>query len=291
VPVVVAVQRGRLIEPDIPIEGIPPPARLAAIFGLLVAATVLLVAGATTLVARTQLTRNLDTELRGTAESFQLGPAAHAAGEADLATAAHRWLAEHPLPVGQMAAIRIGHNTVLASAGNLDMFEVPSPRALLTSTRTTWWNLHGTEGAVRGLTVPIRTRHGQAGTLVLLAYRRPLDHTLGALLGAIADTSIAGIAAALLLGGLIVARSLRPLRAMTAELATIETTRDLTRPPRPRRRTRRTRRARERLRPNAGTAPTGLRWSATLPRRRLSRASHPTDGRARPTRASRRPAR
>jgi signal transduction histidine kinase len=128
-----------------------------------------------------------------------------------------------------MAAIRIGHDRVLASAGNLDMFEVPSPHTLLTATRPTWWNLEGSEGAVRGLTVPIRARHGQAGTLVLLAYRRPLDRTLQALLDAITETSIAGIAAALLLGGLIVARSLRPLRTMTAEVAAIETASDLAR--------------------------------------------------------------
>jgi two-component system, OmpR family, sensor kinase len=209
--------------------GAPLALRLVAIFGLLVATTVLLVAGATALVARAQLARNLDAQLRGTAESFRLGPATHAAGGADLAGATRRWLAEHPLPVGQMAAIRIGHNRVYTSAGNLDMFEVPSPRTLLTATSPTWWTLRSSEGSVRSLTVPIRAQNRQAGTLVLLAYRRPLDQTLQALLNAITSTSLAGLAAALLLGGLIVARSLRPLRTMTAEVATIETTRDLAR--------------------------------------------------------------
>ena len=202
--------------------------RLVAVFGLLVAATVLVIAGATMLVARAQLSRNLDAQLRGTADSFRLGPADHA-GAGGLAAATRRWLAEHPLPVGQMAAIRIGHDRVLASAGDLDMFEVPSPRTLLTTTRPTWWNLHGSEGSVRGLTVPIRTENARVGTLVLLAYRRPLNRTLQALLGAITDASLAGIAVALLLGGVVVARGLRPLRAMTAEVAAIETTRDLAR--------------------------------------------------------------
>lgn len=203
--------------------------RLGAVFGLLVAATVLLVAGATTLVVRAQIARNLDTQLRGTAASFRLGPATHAARTTDLESATRQWLAEHPLPVKQMAAIRIGHSRVFTSAGDLDMFEVPSPRGLLAATRPTWWNLHGSEGPIRGLTLPIRTGHAQVGTLVLLAYRRPLDRSLQALLDVIRDASLAGIAAALLLGGLVVTRSLRPLRTMTSEVAAIETTGDLRR--------------------------------------------------------------
>ena len=158
--------------------------RLVGVFGLLVVATVLLVAGTTVLVARAQLTRNLDTQLRGSAESFRLGPAARSAGTVDLATATRRWLAEHPFPLGQMAAVRIGNKDVFASAGNLDMFEVPSPRTLLAARQASWWNLRGSEGPVRGVTAPILTRNGQAGTLVLLAYQRPLDHALQALLAA-----------------------------------------------------------------------------------------------------------
>jgi two-component system OmpR family sensor kinase len=203
--------------------------RLVAVFGLLVASTVLLVAGIATLVARAQLLRTLDRQLQGTAQSFRAGPAARASDGRDLAVETQRWLAQHPLPVGQMAAIHVDGRPVQTSAGDADLFEVPAPRTLLTASHVTWWNVHGTEGPVRGLTVPIVGRHGTLGTLVLLAYRRPLDRTLDALMAAIAWASGAGLAIALLLGALVVARSLRPLRVMAAHVAEIERTGDLSR--------------------------------------------------------------
>ena len=203
--------------------------RLVAVFGLLVAATVLLVAGVTTMVARAQLGRTLDRQLQGTAQSFQTGPAARVRDGDGLATETRRWLAEHPLPIGQMAAIRVQGGRVLTSAGDSDLFEVPAPRTLLTATRVSWRNLDGTEGTVRSLTVPIVGGRRQVGTLVLLAYARPLDRVLGAVLSGTEWASGAGLLTALLLGGFVVARSLRPLRLMTAEVGEIERTGDLSR--------------------------------------------------------------
>ena len=203
--------------------------RLVAVFGLLTAATVLLVAGVTTMVARAQLARTLDRQLQGTARSFQTGPAARARDDSGLAAETRSWLAEHPLPVGQMAAIRVQGGRVLTSAGDSDLFEVPAPRTLLAATDVSWRNLHGTEGPVRSLTVPIVGSHGQVGTLVLLAYVRPLDRVLGAVLSGTEWASGAGLVVALLLGGFVVARSLRPLRQITAEVSEIERTGDLSR--------------------------------------------------------------
>jgi endonuclease YncB( thermonuclease family) len=102
--------------------------RLVAVFGLLVAVTVLLVAGVTTMVARAQLARTLDGQLQGTARSFQTGPAARVGDGDGLAVETRKWLAEHPLPVGQMAAIRVDGGRVLTSAGDSDLFEVPGER-------------------------------------------------------------------------------------------------------------------------------------------------------------------
>jgi hypothetical protein len=203
--------------------------RLVAVFGLLVAATVLFVAGVTTMVARTQLARTLDRQLQSTAQSFQTGPAARSRGSHGLAAETRRWLAEHPLPVGQMAAIRIQGGRVLTSAGNSDLFEIPAPRTLLTATGVAWRNLDGTEGAVRSLTVPIVGGHRQVGTLVVLAYKRPLDRVLGAVLSGTEWASGAGLVVALVLGGFVVARSLRPLRLITGQVGEIERTRDLSR--------------------------------------------------------------
>lgn len=203
--------------------------RLVAVFGLLVAATVLLVAGVTTLVARAQLARTLDRQLEGTAQSFQTGPAARVREAGGLAAETRSWLAEHPLPVGQMAAIRVPGGRVLTSAGDGDLFEVPAPRTLLTAAHVSWRNLDGSEGPVRSLTIPIVEGDRQLGTLVILAYTRPLDRVLGAVLSATEWASGAGLVVALLLGGFVVARSLRPLRLITAEVREIERTGDLSR--------------------------------------------------------------
>jgi signal transduction histidine kinase len=201
--------------------------RLVAVFGLLVAATVLFGAGVTTMVARAQLARTLDRQLQSTAQSFRIGPVARLRDGRTLAAETQSWLAQHPLPVGQMAAIRVPGGRVLTSAGDSDLFEVTAPRTLLTATRVTWRNLDGREGTVRSLTVPIVGRHGQVGTLVLLAYKRPLDRVLGAVLSATAWASGAGLLVALLVGGFVVARSLRPLRRITAQVGEIERTGDL----------------------------------------------------------------
>jgi signal transduction histidine kinase len=203
--------------------------RLAAVYGLLVSATVLVVAGVTVTVARRHLDRSLDGQLRSSVASFQHGPAARARTPAGLENQTRRWLAEHPLPEGQMAAVRIVGGGVLTSAGGLDLFEVEQPRVLLTGKTVRWWNLDGSEGGVRALTVPILADGRQLGTLVLLAYEKPIHHTLGSLLRAIGIASVLGLALALLVGVAVVRRSLRPLTAIATEAAAIESTCDLSR--------------------------------------------------------------
>jgi signal transduction histidine kinase len=199
------------------------------VFGLLAAAIVLLVASVTLVIARSRLERALDRQLVSTATSFQKGPAARVRRPGQLAAATRNWLAEHPLPQGQMAAVRLPDGRVLTSAGGLDLFEIGRPQALLRATRTQWWKLHSEEGAVRGLTEPIRARHRQLGTLVLLAYERPMQQTMRAILSGIALASAVGLLAALLLGFAVVRRSLRPLRRMAAGVEEIETAPDLSR--------------------------------------------------------------
>ena len=212
-------------------RSLPLPLRLAVVYGLLIAATLLVVAGVTVAVARAHLERTLDAQLRGTAASYQQGPALRAQNTSELVVQTRRWLGEHPLPAGVMAAIRIagGRGRVLTSAGGLDLFEIQAPRPLLTAAHGRWWTRSGSEGDVRGLTVPILGDGGQLGTLVLLAYEKPIATTLSALLYGIGVASAIGLLLALLVGVFVVRRSLRPLTQMTAEVAAIEATGDLSR--------------------------------------------------------------
>jgi two-component system, OmpR family, sensor kinase len=183
----------------------------------------------TLVIARSHLERTLDSELRGSAQSFRRGPATGARDVVTLRKATRRWLAERPLPEGQMAAIRLSDGGVLTSVGGLDLFEIRTPQKLLAAREARWWRLEGSDGPVRGLTVPIVRGDRQLGTLVLLAYEEPVYDTLSALLSGIALASAIGLGLALLIGILAVRRSLRPLTRMTAEVATIQATGDLSR--------------------------------------------------------------
>jgi two-component system OmpR family sensor kinase len=203
--------------------------RLAGIYGLLLAAAVLVVAGVTFAVVRVHLEQALDGQLRNTAVSFQRASVGHEPGLAGLARQTRRWLADRPLPIDQMAAVRLADGRVLTSAGGLDLYEVPRPDRLLDARHSQWLNLVGREGDIRALTVPIRAHGHQLGTLVLLAYQRPVYRTLQALLDSIAVASVAGLALALLLGLVLVRRSLRPLQTMAAEVAAVESDGDLSR--------------------------------------------------------------
>ena len=203
--------------------------RLAGVFGLLAAASVLFVAGVAVVIARSHLDRTLDRQLISSAASFQAGPATRVRQPAQLAVETRHWLAEHPLPEGQMAAIGLPDGRLLTSAAGGDLYEVGEPRALLNATHVRWWNLQGSEGGVRGLTVPILAHGGRLGTLILLAYERPQQRTLHALVSGIAIASAVGILLSLLLGFAVVRRSLRPLRTMAAEVGAIEAAGDLSR--------------------------------------------------------------
>jgi signal transduction histidine kinase len=200
---------------------LPIAARLVIVYSLLVAATLLVVAAVTVSVVRSHLEREIDSRLAADAQSFQREPAAHATTPAALLRAARAWLAAQPLEDGEMAAVRVGKR-VLTTAGDLDLYEVPHPRQLLTARTSEWWNLSGSEGGVRALSVPIQVGHRQLGTLALLAYKEKVQGALGAVLSAIGWASVLGIAFAGVLGFAIVHRSLRPLSRITREVEAIE---------------------------------------------------------------------
>jgi signal transduction histidine kinase len=200
--------------------------RLLATCALLVVATLLVVGGLTSLLARQHLESELDRHLVAVADSFRRGPAS-AADARGIERSARRWLAAQPLAAGEMAAIRTPDGRVLTSAGGGRLYHVRGGTRLLLSTRPGWHHLRGDEGPVRGLTVPIRSHGRPAGTLVLLAYEEYLDRTLSTLLSGIGAASAAGLLFALLLGALLIRRALRPLRRMTREVEAMEGAGDL----------------------------------------------------------------
>jgi signal transduction histidine kinase len=202
-------------------------ARLVGTHALLVAATLFVVIGITALLVRTHLETALDNELAAAAAAFERSVAQPGTAEV-LEARSRRWLGTHPLPAGEMAAVRIGR-TVLTSAGGRNLFEIDDPRALLVAREPRWSQVAGGDGRVRTLTVPIRVGDRQLGTLVLLGYQKPVDDTLRTLLAGVGWASGIGLAFAVVLGAVAVRRSLRPLRRMTSEVEAIEATRDLTR--------------------------------------------------------------
>jgi two-component system, OmpR family, sensor kinase len=200
--------------------------RLLATCALLVVATLLVVGGLTSLLAREHLESELDRHLAAVAESFRRGPA-HAADAASIERSARRWLAAQPLAEGEMAAIRTRDGTVLTSAGGGDLYHAGGTTRLLESTHAGWYQLRGDDGPVRALVLPIDAGGRHAGTLVLMAYEENVDRTLSTLLSGIGVAGGVGLLFALLLGALLIRRALLPLRRMTREVEAIEGAQDL----------------------------------------------------------------
>ena len=203
--------------------------RLTAISALLVAATVLVVAGATARLTRQHLTEALDRRLTAAASSFRDGPASRVTSPADLTGAARTWLATQPHSRDEVVAVRTAGGEVLATSGGLDLADVERASELLAAGDARWWNVDGGDHGVRALTVPLVLDGRPAGTLLAAASRRGLDETVGHLLSAIAWASAAGIVFAVGLAFVAVRRTLRPLQRMAAEIDSIRPTGELPR--------------------------------------------------------------
>jgi signal transduction histidine kinase len=203
--------------------------KLATTYAILVAATLLVVAGLAIHLTRRHLDAALDSQIVTTVESFQRGPARSIEEPDDLRTAARGWLATQAFPQGQVVAVRLAGDEVLESAGGLELRPLPNADELLVSAESRWWQLSGAEGSVRAISVPLRLGDRQIGTLAVGASREPLTETLSTLLTGIGWASAVGLAFATVLGLAAVRRTLRPLARMSAEIETIEQTRSLSR--------------------------------------------------------------
>jgi two-component system OmpR family sensor kinase len=200
------------------------PTRLTVIAALLVAATVLVVAGVAARLMRDDLGATLDRRLGSAATSFREGPAGRVADPAQLAAEARRWLAVQAHGEDEVIAVRTAGGEVFSTSGGLDLGAVGRSDDLLAATTGKWWTVPGPDGAghVRALTVPLVLRGQPSGTLLVAATTTGLERTVDHLLSAVAWASGLGLAFAVALAFVSVRKTLQPLSRMAAEIDAIE---------------------------------------------------------------------
>jgi two-component system OmpR family sensor kinase len=200
------------------------PTRLTAIAALLVAATVLVVAGVAARLMRDDLGASLDRRLSSAASSFGEGPAGRVADSAQLAAEARRWLAVQAHAEDEVIAVRTSGGEVLSTSGGLDLGAVGRRDDLLAATEGRWWTVPGPggDGEVRALTVPLVLGGEPRGTLLVAATTTNLERTVDNLLSAVAWASGLGLAFAVAVAFLSVRRTLGPLSRMAAEIEAID---------------------------------------------------------------------
>lgn len=219
-------------------RALPLSFRVAAIYALLVTATLVVVAGLAIQFTRAQVTGGDDKALFAVAQSFnsvvpkQLN-ADLAAGQDQptaFTTETRKWLSDQALPQGQGAAVLISSTQLLYSQGlNIkDALPSASLRQLLTSDRDTWFSVKGNHGTVR-VYRELVSEGGKPVAIVLVSASESqiISHNLGSLLKDVALASVIGLVFATFLGFIAVRRTLRPLARMSREVESISETDDL----------------------------------------------------------------
>ena len=201
----------------------PVAVRLVAVYGLIVAATSLVVAGLAYDLTRRQLARDFDQQLEATVGSFQRGALRDLQSPTGLRRRAERWLADQALPSGRIVAIRTAAGQVVSSSSPLDA----TRHGLFQSVDPGFSNLEAAGISVRVLTVPLRVDGRPVGTLFVAGPTSEVHRDLSALLFGIWWATGVGVAMATLLGMAAIRRTLRPLKRMSKGVAAIETTGDL----------------------------------------------------------------
>lgn len=207
----------------------PLSVRVTAIYTLLVAATLLVVAALSIQLTRSHLAGDLDERLAAVVEAFRSGPAARIQEPEDLQDTARVWLAGIAVSEDEVVAVRTSGGRVLRSRGGLNLEEVDGVGPVLTATRPRWWDLEDADQEIRALTAPLVIDGRQAGTLVAAASRAGQEATLSGLLSGIGIATGLGLVFATVLGIMAVRRTLTPLRRMADEVTAIQQTGDLSR--------------------------------------------------------------
>ena len=207
----------------------PLTLRLTAIYTLLVAATLLVVAGVALQLTRAHLAAELDRRLTAMVDSFRAGPARQIQRPEELAPAARQWIGRTPVPEDQVVAVATGDGSVLSSAGGIELDRIEGWNTLMSSDEARFWNMTGPDGDVRAVTTPLLVGDVPAGTLIVVGSRAGEGATLAGLLSGIAWASALGLVFAGVLGFAAVRRTMRPLRDMAGEVERIQRSDDLSR--------------------------------------------------------------
>jgi signal transduction histidine kinase len=222
--------------------------RVAAIYAMLVAATLLVVAGLALQFTRNQVGREVDVSLLDQAHAFNdTVPAQVSQFEAEglspndaLTAAGGAWLKGESLPGGQAAYIKVaGASSYLGQA--VTGFTLPKATAVadvFESNSPGWFTIKAGGGVlIRMLRVPITVKDSSStvrgssspvGILVLAASQSAvINSSTLSLLKDVALASLIGLAFATTLGLIAVRRTLRPLEHMAREVESIQETDDL----------------------------------------------------------------
>ena len=224
-------------------RAMPLSLRVASIYAMLVAATLLVAAGFALQFTRNQLSSQVDNQLNGLAKSFQdrvtKGVEQDAAAGTPIPTSVmnqtYNWLQNTSFPDSVGAVVALGSikaPRLFRPSGSFDLGHELQPvlSAVLSVPKARWLNLKGrTRQAIRVLRVPITDSRGNvAGVLVVGATQsKVVNHAVWNLLKGIGAASAIGLVFATALGLVAVRRTLRPLEEMSHEVESIQETDDL----------------------------------------------------------------
>ena len=214
-------------------RAMPLSLRVASIYAMLVAATLLVAAGFALQFTRNQLSSQVDNQLNGLAKSFQdrvtKGVEQDAAAGTPIPTSVmnqtYNWLQNTSFPDSVGAVVALGSikaPRLFRPSGSFDLGHELQPvlSAVLSVPKARWLNLKGrTRQAIRVLRVPITDSRGNvAGILVVGATQsKVVNHAVWNLLKGIGAASAIGLVFATALGLVAVRRTLRPLEEMSHE--------------------------------------------------------------------------
>ncbi len=221
-------------------RAMPLSLRVASIYAMLVAATLLVAAGLALQFTRNQLSSQVDYQLNILAKSFQNRvPDAVKAGVASgqsftdaLVSGTKVWLSDASFFEGGGAIVAIRNlppPNLFQATGVYDLADELPPAALSVPTGK-WLNLKGRTGvSIRALRIPITDPHGDVAGILLVGatQSKVVNHAVWNLLKGIGAASAIGFVFATTLGLFAVRRTLRPLEEMSHEVESIQETDDL----------------------------------------------------------------
>ena len=224
-------------------RAMPLSLRVASIYAMLVAATLLVAAGLALQFTRNQLSGQVDNQLKALAMSFQKKvpdgvKTRVATGQnftAAVVSETVNWLGYSSFFEGQGAVVAVRNlppPNLFQPKGAYDLAtEIKGYLpGVVNVPQAKWLNLQGQTGAsIRVLRVPITDPHGNvAGTLLVGATQsKVVNHAVWNLLKGIGAASAIGLVFATALGLVAVRRTLRPLEEMSHEVESIQETDDL----------------------------------------------------------------